>query len=71
MILAVALANTIGPAASAVYTQCQLATLLSQNNITTNIPDCKYSKIDLKKIYCDDVELINQAEKKNCGEGVL
>jgi len=45
MILAVALVTIIGPAASIVYSQCQLATLVINNGIATRIPDCKYSNL--------------------------
>jgi hypothetical protein len=41
MMLAVALVTIVGPAAARVYSQCQLATLLKKNGITTNIADCK------------------------------
>jgi hypothetical protein len=75
MILAVALVTIIRPAAGIVYTQCQLTTLVINNGITTNVSDCKYStaqqlslKTDLMKVYCNDMHLINQAQKTNAGK---
>jgi hypothetical protein len=42
MILAVALVAIIGPVAGTVYTECQLATILQNQNFTKSlIPDCK------------------------------
>jgi hypothetical protein len=41
MMLAVVLVTIVGPAAAKVYSQCQLATLLRNNGITSNINDCK------------------------------
>jgi hypothetical protein len=76
MILVVALVTVIGPAAGIVYTQCELATLVINNGITTNISDCKYStahrfllKTDLAKVHCSDVHLIKQAQKTNSVKG--
>jgi hypothetical protein len=43
VILAVALVTIIGPAAAIKYSLCELATPLTTNGITTNIPDCKYT----------------------------
>jgi hypothetical protein len=45
MMLAVALITIIGPAAAVVYSQCELATLLTRNGITSDIPDCKYTSV--------------------------
>nr|AFZ78837.1 C-type lysozyme-2 [Coptotermes formosanus] len=39
MMLAVVLVTIVGPAAAKVYSQCQLATLLRNNGITSNIND--------------------------------
>jgi hypothetical protein len=54
--------------------RCQLATLVSQHGLTTTFQivstanSLKFSpKADLMNICCDDVELINHAQKTNCG----
>jgi len=41
VILTVVLVTIIGPAASIVYIQCQLAALVTNNDTATRIPDCK------------------------------
>jgi hypothetical protein len=78
MMLAVALVTIVGPAAATVYSECQLATLVTNNGITSNNADCKCItplsislKINLKEIYCNDVHFFHRAEDRNCWEGVF
>ena len=52
MILAAALVTIIGPAASTVYRDCELARVLPENGINYDVNDCKCttpSPIDFNK----------------------